>query len=261
MRYSIFVAFLCLFETDFCLCLSIFGGAFLCKQNTCIRSISFHKSAKLSMSTTESSEVNAKSVTKEIMSFFSLPVIDQKNTINFKMRLESADVWDSLDGMHMITILFQSARTRRLAKNIIPIEKILMKLKSWDREWTERDISTFVYGIKSLECINTVDGDLLRLGAKKILESRAVLSSRAIGNALYGLQVMIIIFHNFSLEIHLNIIFKKGITSDTEGAPEVCLALASVIKRFTGDLNGQDIGIGLYGLQVWIFTFSHLICV
>jgi len=41
----------------------------------------------------------------------------------------------------------------------------------------------------------------------------------------------------------------QDITSDTNGAPELCAALASKIQSFAGDLNGQDIGIGLYGLQ------------
>lgn len=62
------------------------------------------------------------------------------------------------------------------------------QLKSWDREWSERDISTFVYGIRSLECIDPIEAKMLKFAANKIAESKGVLSSRAIGNALYGLQ-------------------------------------------------------------------------
>jgi hypothetical protein len=55
-----------------------------------------------------------------------------------------------------------------------------------------------------------------------------LISCLAIGNALYGLAL---------------------ITSDTEGAAELCAALAAKIEEFDGELNGQDIGIGMYGLQ------------
>jgi hypothetical protein len=53
--------------------------------------------------------------------------------------------------------------------------------KAWNRVWTERDISTFVYGIRALECLEKVDIELLKLGAKKISKSPAKLSSRSIG--------------------------------------------------------------------------------
>lgn len=171
--------------------------------------------------------MSAKSVTKEIMSFFALPS-DQKSTLAFKKRLEDKELVKYLDGMHMLTIMFQSARTRRFVKNFMPLQLLLNTLKEWDREWSERDISTFVYGIRALECIDPIEGDILKLGAKKIIASASPITSRAIGNALYGLQ---------------------GITSDTTGAPEVCAALAFKINSFEGDLSGQDIGIGLYGLQ------------
>jgi hypothetical protein len=130
--------------------------------------------------------------------------------------------------MHMITVLFQSARNRRRAKTVISLPYLLKKLQDWDREWSERDISTFIYGIRALDCIDKIDGEILKLGASKISLSKAKLSSRAIGNALYGLQ---------------------DITSDTVGAVEICSALTSKIDSFAGDLSGQDIGIGLYGLQ------------
>eukprot|EP01041_Mallomonas_annulata_P003235 gene3235-6403_t len=182
----------------------------------------------LSMTMTESPEVSAKTVTKEIMSFFATPTSDQKKSLAFKKRLTEDELRPHLDGMHMIIILFQSARSRRLAKTVIPADIMLAKLKSWDREWSERDISTFVYGVRSLDCIDPIDGEILTLGAEKIAASKAQMSSRAIGNALYGLQ---------------------DITSDTPGAPQLCAALADKVINFEGDLNGQDIGIGLYGLQ------------
>jgi hypothetical protein len=172
--------------------------------------------------------VSAKSVTKEIMSFFAQQSSDIKFEQSFKKRLMSDDAKKHIDGLHVVTILFQSARTKRQAKNILPISFMLEKLSEWDRIWSERDISTFVYGIRSLECIEKIDGELIKFGSKKILESPVQLSSRAIGNALYGLQ---------------------EITSDTSGAIELCAALATKISLFNGDLNGQDIGIGLYGLQ------------
>lgn len=139
----------------------------------------------------------AKVMTKEIMSHFTDPRLDQKKELLFKKRLFEAEEKGYLDGMHMLTILFQSARNRRKVKNIIPAQVIYDSLKAWDREWSERDISTFVYGIRSLECIESVEGQLLKLAAQRISASSASLTSRAIGNALYGLQ---------------------DITSDTDGA-------------------------------------------
>lgn len=58
---------------------------------------------------------------------------------------------------------------------------------------------------------------------------------------------------------------KLYLYSDTEGAAELCEVLASKIEIFQGDLNGQDIGIGLYGLQVSCSRFGsannrHYIC-
>ena len=173
------------------------------------------------------SEVTPKSVTAEIMQFFNLNVAARKDAV-FQKRLSNEEVKRNLDGLHIITLLFQSARSKRLAKDLIPLKFLVERLGAWNREWSERDISMFVYGVRSLEGLDTIEGDLLRLGAKKISESSASLTSRAIGNALYGLQ---------------------DITSDTDGAPALCAALADKIEMYNGDLNGQDIGIGMYGLQ------------
>jgi len=182
-------------------------------------------------SSTGQGEVNAKTVTKEIMTFFSvqaprrgvgIPARDE--AFSAKLKRDAA----LIDGQHVITILFQSARANRKARELVPIKFIMSKLRSWDREWSERDISTFVYGIRSLECIDADDGELLRLGAEKIKASSSVMTSRGIGNALYGLQ---------------------SITSDVNGAVEICAALSEKLANFEGDLNGQDIGIGIYGLQ------------
>lgn len=177
--------------------------------------------------TNRDSNLDAKAVTKEIMSFFNQPKNVELDR-QFKERLSDNSFIAKLDGMHCITILFQSARTRRQARKLIPTKILVDKLKSWSREWTERDISTFVYGIRAVEGLDKSDGELIKFGAKKIAESQAKLTSRAIGNALYGLQ---------------------DVTSDYEGIPELCSALAGKIESFEGDLNGQDIGIGLYGMQ------------
>lgn len=175
-----------------------------------------------------SPEITPKSVTKDIMAFFSSQSGDSTKDVKFQKKLLETNTKKNIDGLHIITILFQSARTRRLAKNILPVNVMIDTLKSWDKMWSERDISTFIYGIRSLECLDPIEGKLLKLAAVKVSESTALLGSRAIGNALYGLQ---------------------DITSDTEGAAEICAALAGKVAQFNGDLNGQDIGIGLYGLQ------------
>ena len=176
---------------------------------------------------TPSTDVTPKSVTAEIMQYFNQNTAQRKDAV-FQKRLANEEVMRNIDGLHIITVLFQSARSKRLAKDLIPMKFLVERLGSWNRNWSERDISMFVYGVRSLEGLDSIEGDLLRLGAKKITESNADLTSRAIGNALYGLQ---------------------DITSDTDGAPELCAALASKIEVFSGDLNGQDIGIGVYGLQ------------
>ena len=58
-------------------------------------------------------EVTGKSITKEIMSFFSerSPPNVETDAI-LRNRLKSSEVVNKLDGMHMITLLFQSARAR-----------------------------------------------------------------------------------------------------------------------------------------------------
>lgn len=175
-------------------------------------------------------ELSPKEVTKEIMGFFrdAQHSLDPQQEVQFMARMTAPAVKQHIDGLHVLTALFQASRSRRLAQNLMPVELMLERLTAWDKEWNERDISAFVYGVRALECINTVDGELLKLGAAKIRASSAKLSSRAIGNALYGMQ---------------------DITSDTEGAPELCEAMAEKISGFQGDLNGQDIGIGLYGMQ------------
>lgn len=176
-----------------------------------------------------SDEITAKSITNDILSFFQdrdRPTME-KDTV-FANRLNSTEVSSKLDGLHMITLLYNCARARRRASVFIDIETIVNKIEVWDREWNERDISYFMYGINSLDCVNDIDGKLLKLAANKIEASSSVLASRGIGNALYGLQ---------------------GITTDTIGAPELCQALAEKVGKFEGDLNGQDIGIGIYGLQ------------
>ena len=173
-------------------------------------------------------EITPKKVTNEIMVFFNERNVSPKTDLIFKKRLAKDEVKKNIDGLHIITILFQSARSRRMAKDMLPPKFMYDTLKRWTREWTERDISMFVYGVRSLDGLDPFEGRLLMLAAKRIQESKAELSSRAIGNALYGLQ---------------------DITSDTVGAPALCAALANKIALFNGDLNGQDIGIGIYGLQ------------
>jgi hypothetical protein len=191
------------------------------------------------MSATNPDEISGKSITKEIMNFFAEKVPNSETDAAMRSRLASSEVSNKLDGMHMITLLFQSARARRRVRSVVSIDLILNKLENWSSEWSERDISTFLYGIISLECVDDVDGKLLKLAAKKISESTAVLSSRSIGNALYGLH---------------------GITTDTVGAAELCSALAGKVKNFTGDLNGQDIGIGIYGLQGMSSDWEEVCC-
>lgn len=177
---------------------------------------------------TEGGVVTPKSITKGIMEHFSRSVYNKANDEIFAKQLQNEEILQNMDGLHIMTILFQCSRTKRLVKYILPSNIILEKLRAWNRMWSERDISTFVYGIRALECVDAIDTELLLLGAKKIKESTASLSSRAIGNSLYGLQ---------------------DITSDTGGAAELCDALAEKIESYEGDLIGQDIGIGLYGLQ------------
>lgn len=178
--------------------------------------------------------ISPKVVTNEIMGFFKNGSNGGKNTppaFNLQKYLTQPEVIENLDGAHVSIIMFQCARSRRYAKNLMSTSAMLEALKNWKKtNWSERDISTFVYGIRSLDNtgVDQNDGPLLKFAAQQIAVSDADLSSRSIGNALYGLQ---------------------DITSDTEGANELCAALAKKIARFGGDLNGQDIGIGLYGLQ------------
>lgn len=186
--------------------------------------------SKLCVTSTQdpsSLQLSGRTLTKEIMTFFNGDR-KQENDVKFRTRLAEMEVDSFLDGMHILTILFQCARSKRFAKSLLPPQIMLEKLSQWTPVWSERDISTFVYGIKALEGFDAYDGQLIALGATKIKQSDATLSSRSIGNALYGLQ---------------------GITSATGGIPELCEALAEKISRFTGDLSGQDIGIGVYGLQ------------
>jgi hypothetical protein len=183
---------------------------------------------RITKEATPTTAVTPKSVTNEIITYFSSNSGSVKETAAFQKRLSSEEVKKNIDGLHIITVLFQSARSRKLAKIFLPPKLMLDRLQSWDRQWSERDISMFVYGVRSLEGFDPVEGKLLKFGAKKISESSATLNSRSIGNSLYGLQ---------------------DITSDTAGAAELCAALAEKVRAFEGDLNGQDIGIGLYGLQ------------
>jgi hypothetical protein len=106
-------------------------------------------------------EITPKTVTAEIMQYFNANRGTKSDPI-FQRRLSNVEVRKNLDGLHIITILFQSARSKRLAKNLIPLRFLTDRLSNWDREWSERDISMFVYGVRSLE--GTDEGDLMRLG-------------------------------------------------------------------------------------------------
>lgn len=165
-----------------------------------------------------------KSATKEIMKHFSLPIEKQRDVL-FSQWLVDPDTSIHLDGLHMLTVMFQCARTKRKAKTIISPEIILQIIEQWDREWSERDISTFLYGVNSLDCMDATQSKILIIGAHKIAKSSAEVTSRSIGNALYGL---------------------RDLTTDTVGAAELCAAMASKVQNFHGDLGGQDIGNFLY---------------
>ena len=176
---------------------------------------------------TEDVEVTRKSITNEIISFYN----NQGKRINetrIMERLSEPEVSEKLDGLHILSLMFLSSQKRKKLKNVISLTDALERLNTWDRVWTDKDISTFVYGVRSLECLTDEDQALLQLGAKKINESPAKMNSRAIGNALYGLQ---------------------DTTSDSPGLLDLIDSLNSKLSSFQGDLNGQDIGIGVYGLQ------------
>jgi hypothetical protein len=82
--------------------------------------------------------VTAKSITNEIMEHFSRPAkIRNAADARFFKRLAEKEVQTNLDGMHMLTILFQCARSKRLAKSIISIDVVLSKLKgkTYDIFW------------------------------------------------------------------------------------------------------------------------------
>ena len=115
-----------------------------------------------------------------------------------------------LDGMHIITILFQSARRKKLAADVLPLSVMTSKLATWEKEWSERDISTFMYGIRSLPCVSKEEFEFLKMAATKISLSKASLSSRAIGNALYGLQEL---------------------TSDVDGVSQLVEALTDKVRN------------------------------
>jgi hypothetical protein len=110
-------------------------------------------------------EITPKTVTAEIMQYFNTNRGTKSDPI-FQKRLSNVEVRKNLDGLHIITILFQSARSKRMAKNLIPIRFLTDRLSNWDREWSERDISMFVYGVRSLEGLD--EGDLLRLGMGEV---------------------------------------------------------------------------------------------
>ena len=66
--------------------------------------------------------------------------------------------------MHIITILFQSARRKKLAADVLPLSVMTSKLATWEKEWSERDISTFMYGIRSLPCVSKEEFEFLENG-------------------------------------------------------------------------------------------------
>jgi hypothetical protein len=165
-------------------------------------------------------EHSPKQITKGIMQHFTAPKSAEKEK-EFAAQISLENSLEALDGQHVLTLMFQCARTEQKISKYITAGSVLTKIQLWDRVWTERDISSFLYGIRSMQCINPVETSILKLGASKIAESPAQLTSRSIGNALYGL---------------------REITSDTPGAPELCSALAGKIETFSGDMTGQDIG-------------------
>lgn len=167
-------------------------------------------------------DVSGKSITKEIMSFFSERTANAETDAILRSRLKSSEVLEKLDGMHMITLLFQSARARSHfyvsilssvnlilffsgdeSRHLYHLKQCYKSLAIGIKNGTaaitndllffimspplirsERDISTFMYGINSLECVDEIDGKLIKLAAKKIGESSAALTSRAIGNGI-----------------------------------------------------------------------------
>lgn len=168
--------------------------------------------------------ITPKSATKDIMKHFAQST-DKPKDARFAQWLSDPNTSVHLDGLHMLTIMFQCARTKRRTKFVIPPSDILKRLVEWDREWSERDISTFLYGVQSLDCMDATDGKILAIGANRILTSTAKLTSRSIGNALYGL---------------------RDLTTDSIGAADLCAAMADKVREFRGDLGGQDIGMNTY---------------
>ena len=61
---------------------------------------------------TNPDEITGKSITKEIMSFFAERQANVETDELLRSRLKSREVAEKLDGIHMITLLFQSARAR-----------------------------------------------------------------------------------------------------------------------------------------------------
>ena len=137
-------------------------------------------------------EITPKLVTKQIMTFFDGSKNSYSDRENFRKYLLENKVMGLLDGMHIITILFQSARLKKQATDVLPIDVMTEKLATWDKEWSERDISTFLYGLRSLNCVSREETEFLKMAATKISLSKATLSSRGIGNALFRMSLVIL---------------------------------------------------------------------
>merc|ERR1719230_1969311 len=66
-------------------------------------------------------EVSPKALTKQIMMFFDGSKNSYSERENFRSYLLNDKVAPLLDGMHIITILFQSARRKKLAADVLPL--------------------------------------------------------------------------------------------------------------------------------------------
>lgn len=80
-----------------------------------------------------SNDITPKSVTKEIVDFFGKAVVTAEEEKHFIDRLAQVEVREAMDGLHILTLLFQCARTRRMAKIYLPLPFMVDTLLRWER--------------------------------------------------------------------------------------------------------------------------------
>ena len=113
---------------------------------------------------------------------------------------------EAMDSVNLATILFHTGK-KKFTLNPQFIQRIAVRFHSIDGEFRAREASNTLYGLRNMSSDVPEVRLLVKVLAVKLSQCSSVMVAQAIGNALYGMQVLIVSSDILNILVYLNYSF------------------------------------------------------